>query len=58
MDTVEQQREKERQLEKEVDRLRSEALAREERVTDVEKELNSLRKYKETNDVEVSWCLL
>ncbi|XGW23387.1 hypothetical protein V3C99_005543 [Haemonchus contortus] len=52
LDSVEQQREKERQLEHEVDRLRSEALAREERVTDIEKELHALRKYKETNDVE------
>ncbi|PIO68936.1 hypothetical protein TELCIR_09261 [Teladorsagia circumcincta] len=52
LDSVEQQREKERQLEHEVDRLRSEALAREERVTDIEKELHALRKYKENNDVE------
>ncbi|WKX91826.1 hypothetical protein Q1695_010116 [Nippostrongylus brasiliensis] len=52
LDSAEQQREKERQLEHEVDRLRSEAVAREERVTDIEKELNSLRKYKETNDIE------
>ncbi|KAJ1349478.1 Transmembrane protein [Parelaphostrongylus tenuis] len=52
MDTVEQQREKERQLEQEVDRLRSEALSREERLNDVEKELYALRKYKEMNDIE------
>lgn len=52
LDSVEQQREKERQLEQEVDRLRSEALSREERVNDVEKELYTLRKYKEMNDVE------
>ncbi|KHJ99028.1 hypothetical protein OESDEN_00980 [Oesophagostomum dentatum] len=52
MDSAEQHREKERQLEKEVDRLRAEASAREERVADIEKELNALRKYKETNDIE------
>ncbi|KJH46573.1 hypothetical protein DICVIV_07356 [Dictyocaulus viviparus] len=61
MDSVEQQREKERQLEQEVDRLRSEAVSREERMADVESELNALRKYKEMNDVEVirfSWIVL
>uniref|UniRef100_A0A0K0CZ82 Macoilin n=1 Tax=Angiostrongylus cantonensis TaxID=6313 RepID=A0A0K0CZ82_ANGCA len=52
LDSVEQQREKERQLEQEVDRLRAEALSREERVNDVEKELYALRKYKEMNDIE------
>ncbi|KIH68980.1 hypothetical protein ANCDUO_00682 [Ancylostoma duodenale] len=53
LDSAEQHREKERQLEQEVDRLRAEASAREERVVDIEKELHALRKYKETNDIEV-----
>ncbi|EYC29628.1 hypothetical protein Y032_0006g3081 [Ancylostoma ceylanicum] len=52
LDSAEQHREKERQLEQEVDRLRAEASAREERVVDIEKELHALRKYKETNDIE------
>ncbi|VDM57207.1 unnamed protein product [Angiostrongylus costaricensis] len=52
LDSVELQREKERQLEQEVDRLRAEAVSREERVNDVEKELCALRKYKEMNDIE------
>ncbi|ETN68482.1 hypothetical protein NECAME_05565 [Necator americanus] len=52
LDSAEQHREKERQLEQEVDRLRAEASAREERVADIEKELHALRKYKETNDIE------
>ena len=58
MDSAEQHREKERQLEQEVDRLRAEATTREERVADIEKELHALRKYKETNDIEVFNCSL
>ncbi|CAB3407742.1 unnamed protein product [Caenorhabditis bovis] len=52
MDLAEHQREKERQLEKEVDRLRLELKSKEETNMSMEAELSSLRNYKEDNDID------
>ncbi len=44
-------------MEKDVDRLRMEAIQREEKVREIETDLAQLRKYKEMNDVKVGFIL-
>lgn len=51
-DVAEHQRERERQLESEIDRLRVELKSKEESKLRMEAELNGLRNYKEENDID------
>ncbi|CAI2301035.1 unnamed protein product [Caenorhabditis sp. 36 PRJEB53466] len=52
IDVAEHQRERERQLESEIDKLRAELKSKEESALRTESELSSLRNYKEENDIE------
>lgn len=52
-DVAEHQRERERQLESEIDKLRIELKSKDESNMRMESELHGLRNYKEENDIDV-----